>query len=851
MMKKTLFLTLAVLQVLSLCAAESSDISKGWQFRQQGLGEWLPAEVPGTVHTDLLANKVIPEPFYGTHQKDLQWIDKVNWEYRCRFDAPQAAGRQNARLVFEGVDCFAEISLNGTPIATTENMFRTWTCDVKGILKKQNNELVVIMKSPTMQGLANMTEYGVHLRANNDLSILGGMGPNKVSVYTRKAGYQYGWDLTPRYVTSGIWRPVRLESWNDAKVEDLYVYTQSAEKKNAVLGISLTTVLDAAGRYTVRYLVNGQPAKSSEQNFGKGENVIEESLTIRSPRLWYPQGLGEPYLYDIEAILEKDGRAIDRKSVRTGIRTTRLQYHPDADGRCFFLEINGQPVFCKGSNWVPGDSFLPRFSREQLEHAVNGAAEANMNILRVWGGGVYEDDYFYELCDRLGIMVWQDFVFACNMYPGGPKYYDSIRAEAEDNVRRLRNHPSVVIWCGNNEIDVAWKPFNKPESRFRKFYTPEQATQFDKVNETIFRKILPDAVAGAYKQEMPYWHSTPSPGWGLDTLDRWKNGDVHNWDVWHKGVPISDYNKLIARFSTEYGLQSFPEVSSIRKYTPEKELYIGSPTLRSHQGDVKGDKRILQYIDELYRRTDDFAHTVYLSQLMQAEGIRTAVEAHRRNRPYCMGTIIWQHNDTWPCTSWAGVDYYGRWKAMNYYMRKAFEPVIVAPYLHGDSLDVFVVSDLTSRLKGSLEMTLMDFSGKTIHTERLPLTVEGGSSKPVARLSASDCLRGSDPREVMLVCRLKSDKASYTAVQYFEPMKNITLPRPDIRISVSAGPEGICAVTVRTDVLAKNLTVYYDGVAGIFSDNYFDLLPGESRTITVPTDETPEKVAEKLTYVSL
>ena len=827
-------------------------IHTNWQFRQQGVGDWLPAQVPGTVHTDLLENGEIPDPYYGAHQQELQWIDKVDWEYRCRFDAVEAVKRQNIRLTFDGIDCFADIYLNGTHLASTDNMFRTWTYDVKPLLRARDNELHVVLHSPVMKGLSNLTRYGVRLRANNDLSDLGGIGPNKVSIYTRKSGYQYGWDLTPRYVTSGIWRPVRLESWDDSRIDDLYVYTKDIRKNRAFLGIALNTEQDVSGDYTFLYRIDGKTVHRENRTLNQGMNTIETTLEVASPRLWYPRGMGDPALYDIEVVLEKEDRIVATRAVKTGIRTTRLQYHPDEQGRCFYLEINGKPIFCKGSNWVPGDSFLPRFNRQQLQHAVQSAADANMNMLRVWGGGIYEDDYFYALCDSLGILVWQDFIFACNMYPGGKRFYDNIRAEAKDNIHRLRNHPSLVIWCGNNEIDVAWKPFNRPESRFRKFYTPEQAEQFDKVNETIFRKILPEAVAEAYKQEMPYWHSTPSPGWGLDTLDRWKNGDVHNWDIWHKGVPIADYNTLIPRFSTEYGLQSYPELSSIRRYTPENQLYLGSETLASHQGDRKGDRRILQYIEEFYKKPADFEQTVHLSQLMQAEGIRTAVEAHRRNRPYCMGTLIWQHNDTWPCTSWAGIDYYGRWKAMNYFVKKAFEPVIVAPYLHNDSLDLYIVSDLAERLKGKLELSLMDFSGNILYTKTLPVMVEGGSSKLIIRQSVGDCLQEADPSQTMLVCRLVSDRAAHTALQYFKAVKDLALPEPEIRITTQTGTDpGTLQVTVSSNVLAKNLTLYYDGVAGIFSDNYFDLLPGEHRTISVPSTDSPEEAMKKLTCKTL
>ena len=575
-----------------ISAAGRTELNQGWKFRQYGLGEWLPAAVPGTVHTDLLANGQIPDPFYGSSQSDLQWIDKTDWEYCCTFDAPELASYDNVRLVFEGVDCYADIRLNGELLHRTGNMFRTWKSDVKGLLKSRNNRLHVVFHSPVMQGLKNMAAYGSRLTANNDLGALGGLGPNKVSVFTRKSGYQYGWDLAPRYVTSGLWRPVALEAWNEARVEDFHVRTRSTGPRKAQMSASAALRTDAAGCYRIRILLNGKSILTADKTLDAGTHSIEEPFEIPSPRLWYPNGMGEPYLYDVELVLEKEGRELDRTAVRCGVRTVSLRCRDDADGRGrgFGFEINGIPVFCKGSNYVPADAFLPRISREKTEFLVRSAAQANMNMLRVWGGGTYESDDFYEMCDRYGIMEWQDFVFACNMYPGSAQIYADIRAEAEDNVRRLRNHPSLVLWCGNNEIDVAWKPHDKRNSRFRKFYTEEEAEQFDRVNETIFRNILPGVVDSLCGGTVPYWHSSPSPGWGLDTADRWRYGDVHNWDVWHKGDPISAYNTQIARFISEYGLQSYPELSSVERFIPEGERRLASPSMTSHQGDrKKGD----------------------------------------------------------------------------------------------------------------------------------------------------------------------------------------------------------------------------------------------------------------------
>lgn len=425
--------------------------------------------------------------------------------------------------------------------------------------------------------------------------------------------------------------------------------------------------------------------------------------------------------------------------------------------------------------------------------------------------------------------------------------YADIRAEAEDNVRRLRNHPSLVLWCGNNEIDVAWKPHDKRNSRFRKFYTEEEAEQFDRVNETIFRNILPGVVDSLCGGTVPYWHSSPSPGWGLDTADRWRYGDVHNWDVWHKGDPISAYNTQIARFISEYGLQSYPELSSVERFIPEGERRLASPSMTSHQGDrKKGDARMLEYVDRSYLRSDDFARTLYLSQLMQAEGMKTAMEAHRRNMPYCMGSLIWQLNDVWPCASWSGIDYYGRWKAMHYFVRKACEPVVVSPYIQGDTLDIFVVSDLRQPLRGVMKLTLTDFSGNKLKSSSHPVTVGAAASQRALRYGVRDYLDGTDPGNAVLVCEFRSDKTAYRALQYFETMKNAALPAAAVRIRAEKPDAATCRITVSSDKLAKNLTLHYKGTAGIFSDNYFDLLPGESRSVTLTA---PEDAAEILRHI--
>ncbi|MGN1220879.1 MAG: glycosyl hydrolase 2 galactose-binding domain-containing protein, partial [Candidatus Cryptobacteroides sp.] len=837
---------------LSMFAANRKVLDSGWQFRQHNIGEWYPAIVPGTVHLDLARNSLIQDPFYGVAQPQLQWIDKTEWEYSCSFDVTGLEDYGNARLVFEGLDCFADVFLNGEQILSTDNMFRKWTAEVRELLKSRDNELTVIFHSPVWKGLEAMTSYGVNLTANNDLSHLGGLGDSRVSVYTRKSGYQFGWDFAPRYVTSGIWKPVCLELWDDARIEDFYVSTERLEKNRAVISAKTELVVSREGQYKAEIILDGKVVGTYVRELSAGNHCISDVFDIWNPKLWYPHTMGEPHLYNVQLRLSLNDKTVDAKDLAFGVRTVKLHYEDDDQGRSFFFEINGKPVFCKGVNMVPQDSFVPDADQNRLKHLLGSVVDANMNMIRVWGGGVYESDSFYELCDRLGIMVWQDFIFACDMYPGGDDVYDNIRNEAAENVKRLRSHPSLVLWCGNNEIDSAWKPGNPSASNWRKKHPQHVNDQFDKVNEHIFRGILPSVVDSLYADGIPYWHSSPSPGWMLDKLPKWQYGDVHNWDIWHRGDSLTAYNNKIARFTSEYGLQSYPEYSSVKRFIPDEDLYLNSPSISSHQGDkAKGDKRILEYIDQWFNRRDDFPYMLYLSQMMQGEGVRIAMEAHRRNMPYSMGSLVWQLNDVWPCASWSVVDYYGRWKAAMYMLKRSCEPVILSSHTHSGMIDFHIVSDLGRDLKGKFTVSLQNFTGNVISEKTLDATIPATSSVKVLTVSEIELLNGMRAEDLMAVCTFKGKGVEVENIHYFVLPKYSTYPNARLSVSVSKTDDGLCRIGLSSDGLIKGLAVYLDCVAGEMSDNYFDLLPGRVKEVTVKTGLPLEDLKQKLTFECL
>nr|AEW47940.1 GHF2 protein [uncultured bacterium A2_10]AEW47947.1 GHF2 protein [uncultured bacterium B2_18] len=854
---KSLILISLFFIIADASATDKLKIDSGWEFRQKNLGDWMPAKVPGVVQTDLLINKKIKDPFYGDNYLSIQWIDKLDWEYRTVFDAPDAEKNSNARLVFEGLDCYATVTLNGKQILVTDNMFRPWTANVKEIIKPKGNVLLVTFKSPTQQGLQQLSDFGLRLHGYNEHGVTGGIGENEIRFFQRKPGYQYGWDLTPRIITVGIWRPVILESWNEGHIEDLYAYTESLEKdySKASIGTRVTASVDTAGDYTIGISFGDDKIKEVQKTLKSGENVIEESFTVNKPELWWPNGAGKPHLYDVRVTLTRNGKEIDSYSRKMGIRTTSLKRVDDADGKgtSFGIEINYKPVFCKGSSYVPSEVLLGREDPGIFEHIVKSVADVNMNMLRIWGGGIYESDHFYDLCDKYGIMVWHDFMFACGMYPDTKEFYDNVEMEAKQNMVRLRNHPSIVLWCGNNEVEVPWNPYGSTweKSKWQHFYNKGEVARLTKGMEDLFYDQLDRYVKETYSDNMPYWPSSPLPGYKMAVESPFNQGDHHYWKIWHARHPVDNFNTNVGRFMSEYGVIGLPEIASMKNYTPEKDFWLNSPTMEIHNGSAKGNDVVMKYVSDRFKVPESFENKVYVSQIMQGEAMVIAMEAHRRNMPWCQGSLIWQINDCWPSNTWSGIDFYGYWKAMHYDMRQACAPVLVAPYIHGDTLDVFVVSDLYKHVKGTLKITLMDFAGRKLKSDSKKISISPMTSKKVIATSVKSFLNGANKATNLLLCEFTSSNMNASNILYFDLTKNLQLPKPNIRFDVKGFEGDEAIISVSTDNLAKNIMIKYKGEAGRFSDNFFDLLPGQSRDVKIMAKGTTAEIIDDLTYITM
>jgi beta-mannosidase len=787
-------------------------LQSGWRFREAGKDAWHNATVPGCVHTDLLNNRLIEDPFYRDNEQKLQWIGKTDWEYQTTFNAtPELLSHRHVELVFDGLDTYANVFLNDTPLLNADNMFRTWRVDCKRALRAGVNTLRVRFRSPINEILPSMAKLSYQLPSPNDQG-------EKTYPYTRKAAYHFGWDWGPRFVTSGIWKPLFLEAWDDARINDLHILQKQVSNEAASLTAEVEVTSDAGLDVTVIVdnLTSKAVAAQKRVKLAPGENRVPLDFVIQRPALWWPNGLGPHPLYNFRARVLVNGRLSDQALTRTGLRSLELRQQPDQGGKSFEFIINGVPVFAKGGNWIPADSFPTRVRKDKYRYLLESVRDTNMNMLRVWGGGIYESDDFYNLCDEMGILVWQDFMFAGSMYPGSPEFLENVRAEAVDNVRRLRNHPSIVIWVGNNEIDTAWRNWgwrqNLPASLWDDY-------------QKIFHGILPE-VCATLDPSRPYWPSSPFGGLE-DDPDSLKSGDTHFWRVWHFAEPFSDYEKQSPRFMSEFGFQSFPQIETVNSYTLPEDRDIQSPVMMAHQRHPRGNQLIREYMLREYPQPKDFESFLYVSQVLQAEGIKVGAEHFRRIRPRNMGSLYWQVDDCWPVASWSSIDYYGRWKALQYYARKFYNDLLISPHAEDGNLNFYIVSDRMKATNAQVNVQLLDFDGRVLMNTSRAVALPPLQSKSYLSIPISALLEGRDKKNIMLSCALVADGKTVSDNEYFfEPYKNLSLSTPQISTDVVSAQRGF-KITLTSDKFAKAVYLSLAGADGFFSDNYFDLLPGK------------------------
>ncbi len=829
----------------------SQTLHSGWKVKQARLNNWYPATVPGTVHTDLIANKILEDPYFRLNERGAQWVDKEDWIYETTF-TPDAdvVSKQNIRLHFEGLDTYADVYLNDEKLLEANNMFRRWDVPVKTKLKAGENTLRIYFHSPIKIGIPMFDALPYKLEAANDQSQNGGVFDKKVSVFIRKAGYHFGWDWGPRLVTSGIWKPVRLEAWNDLKLEDVFYHQKNVTARQADVNVIVEISATKAGPATLKVLdENGEKMLAQKPvNLAEGLNKVEVPFSVKNPQLWWSRGLGKAHLYNFRTEIESNGAIADIKKDRIGLRSVKVINKPDDIGKTFYIELNGVPVFAKGANYIPNDVFLPRVTESIYKKSIDDAVAANMNMLRIWGGGIYENKMFYDLCDEQGIMVWQDFMYACSLYPAEGELLENMRLEAIDNVRRLRNHASIALWCGNNENNDAWFGWGWKQNYER--LNPEWAKTIWDQLVTQFYVMLPKVVEENDPGKF-YWPSSPHSEKGVRANN--VSGDLHYWGVWHAKEPVEKYNVVRSRFFSEYGFQSFPEFASVKKYAPEaRDWDIYSEVMMSHQrGGAFANGLIETYLLNEYQKPKNFEMFLYMNQVLQGDAIRTAMEAHRRDMPYCMGSLYWQHNDVWPVASWSARDYYGRWKAMQYYAVKAFDDILVSPIRKDNKLNIYIVNDRLTRVRGNLLVELRKLDGNVIRKMEKRVTLEPNVSANWLDADIEEWLNGNPESDVMVFAQFTENGGRNYSNNY-ALIKQKDMNYGPAKLTVQSTPaEGGYNVSIGADRFARAVFLALDGVDNFFSDNYFDVWPGERKTIHVKSGLPQAEFDKQLKVVSL
>lgn len=770
--------------------------------------EWLSATVPGTIHTDLLNHDLIADPFYRDNERNVQWVDKFNWDYCTTFSLPASFSvKREIRLIAEGLDTVADIFLNGKKIAHTENMHIRHSFEIKSLLNPGENELKILFFSPTTHAKQLEKKYGQLCNTHE---------PHRL--YMRKAQYSFGWDWGPVLATSGIWKAIYLEGVNETRIDQFQVETQLAEN----LQSARVMVAVATQRFGEESTDCGIEVEIDgiTKNINLRDETAECEFEINHPRLWWPAGFGEPCLYTAKLRLYADGILLDEQEKRFGIRKLELVRNKDKAGESFYFKINNQPVFCKGTNWIPADSFLPRINDEKYRDLLSLARDANMNIIRIWGGGIYEQDIFYDLCDELGLMVWQDFMFACGAYPEYDAFQENVKQEAEFVINRLRHHPSIVLWCGNNENEWIWHDF-------------AGNSYAGMPGLTLFRDLIA-GICAKHDPSRPYWQSTP---FGGNDPNSELQGNRHQWDIWSRWQNFTTVENDRSRFISEFGFQGPANLSTFQKITLPEDRHPQSEVMEFHNKQIEGPERIYRFLAGHVIMPVSFEDYIYKGQMLQGEALKTCLEHWRRNKFHTAGSIIWQLNDCWPVTSWAIIDSDLLPKAAYFYVRRAFSPLLVSFKQVDNTVEIWLTNDRLDDVSDiSLSLQCLDFDGKNIFSETLPVRTAANSSSVVHKTDLTSLEINS------VNCYLKAQiQVAENVVSenrfFFKRFKHLDLLETEIQQTLEQIDDQQFTLYLQSKAFVKNVQVETDLKCAL-SDNFFDLDANYRKSVTIHLKES-------------
>lgn len=782
--------------------------------------ESVDMQIPGTVLSGLLAAGKIKDPFYRTNEdatRALFWKDYV---FTRTFDVDEELlAQQHIVLVCEGLDTLAEISINGTFLAKTDNMHRTWKFQAKKLLHPGKNEIQIVFRSV----LRFIEDYPYEAHKKINYIPCGSMKGNQL---LRKAHSMFGWDWGPQTIDAGIFRDIYLQGYSHARIEDIRIHQQHA--KNVSVQTSITLSESVPGQKLCVELSEDGADKPLQTKLCKtnADGVAAVDFVIENPKLWWPNDYGDQPLYIVRiTLLDEDGTSLESITRRIGLRTLTISQEKDEWGNEFAFCVNGVKIFTRGGNYIPDDCLYTRITEKKLDYILESCRRAHFNCVRVWGGGYYPSDAFYDLCDEKGLIVWQDLMYACNVYDVTDAFAENCRQETYDNVRRLRHHASLGLWCGNNEIESAWDHWGDFQKE-----TPYLRADYIR----LFEEVLPKAVQEA-DGETFYWHSSPSSGGCFDNPDDANRGDTHYWDVWHGQKPFTDYRKYFFRFCSEFGFQSFPCAKTVNSFTLEDDRNIFSRVMESHQKNDAANGKMLYYLSENLRYPKDLTHLLYASQVLQGMAIKYGVDHWRRNRGRCMGTLYWQINDNWPAPSWSSIDYFGRWKALHYMAQKFYAPHAVSMTLEDHRCHVYFSNESFETTEYSLTLSIRDLSGNVLETYETKGNSPAFSAIETAVVDICSWEDQKDDVFLEAVIHTKDQKV-LKDVETLVPYKYLNLKNPVISTEAEETNDAFI-LHISSDCFAPFVALDFDDADVIFSDNFFHLTDKTVQDIIVKKED--------------
>lgn len=792
---------------------ERYNLNTGWTMLDPVSKKTFSATIPGSVQTELMQARVIPDPFVGTNESKVLWVAEQDWSYISDpFQVESKGGR--VELTFNAIDTYSNIYLNDELILETNNYFREYKVDVTHLIGPENT-LRIDLRSPLKEVEGQLAKRKFVLPGE------------QLRAVTRKPQFHYGWDWGPKIVPMGVDKPIAINIAHGEQIKDVRITYPYVGEDEADIHAEVDIIADKYVPVEVLFFFNGGSRTSKVEGTGKPQTVTFD-WTVKDPELWWTHDLGDPHLYEVGVTLFANSEPCDSWDDKVGIREIKLVREAD-NGESFGFSLNGKPVFAKGANYIPQDIFQHRVKQDDYQNLLQQCVDANMNMLRVWGGGIYEEDIFYDLCDEKGILVWQDFMFACAMYPGDKEYLANVEHEAVQQVTRLRNHPCIALWCGNNENSEGWHRWG-----WQTDLSMGQRRKVWKDYKRVFMKLLPKIVEEHSTTD--YWESSPMLGRG-DPEHQFR-GDAHYWGVWHDAEPFEVLNDKVPRFMSEFGFQSFPDVRLWESISDGEPLSLESEVVLAHEKHPRGFHLIGEYMERWYGKVpDDFEDYVYLSQILQAEGMALGLEAHRRSQPWCMGTLYWQLNDCWPVASWSSLDSELNWKALHYKARDAFAPLLLS--MENDSSKVSihaVIEKLDGPTPLTFEYEILDFSGDVVDGGRKEVTIEPGSNL-IWQIPMSELCSDLNTTDLLLRCRLFREPLRSGGGQRtftVDIPKNLALEKPSFSV-LSKYTDGKYEVEVTCKSFAKNVILKSD-LPGHFSDNFFDLIPGDKKKIIFTPD---------------